>query len=346
MFSDNYLKKNFICLVILVTFLGFYLLYIGDFIFVPVIISIFAIILFSWIYDFFFRFIKNKPLSVFATFWTFALFFIIVGYIITTQVDSFIRNSGKFQEWIWNIIIFIESIWNNFWIEIREYLNLDILKKIDFKTILQKIYSWISGFSSSFLTTLVILLFLFLERKSFRQKARVLFDSKGRSKLENIYTWVTNDLNLYFSTKFLLALTNWIVATIIMWLFGLDFALIFGLLVFILDFIPIVWALIALWLPFLYSLVTFWNVWASFLLLLCLYIPQVITWNIIEPKIMWERLNLSSFVLVLSLLFWVQLWWIIWAFLAIPIMATLNVIFSKFEATKFISVLIWWKTKK
>lgn len=348
--KENYLKNIFICLTIIVTFLGFYILYIWDFIFVPVIISFFALILFSWIYNFFFRFIKNKPLSIISTFWVFALFFLIVGFIITTQIDSFIKNSWKFSEWISNIIIMLENFWDNFWLDFREYLNFESfknnLKSIDFQAILKKLYSWISWFSSAFLTTAVILLFLFLERKTFRQKSKYLFDVKWRDKLENIYLWVMNDLNLYFSTKFLLALTNWFIATIVISLFWLDFALTFWFLVFILDFIPIIWALFALWLPFIYSLVTFDSIWASFLLLICLYIPQVITWNIIEPKIMWERLNLSSFVLVLSLLFWVQFWWIIWAFLAIPIMATLNVIFSKFESTKFISIIIWWKQKK
>lgn len=350
MLKENYLKKIYICLLLIIIFLGFYLLKIWDFIFIPVIISFFALVLFSWIYNFFFKFIKNKFFSAISTFWVFALFFIIVGFIITTQIDSFIKNSWKFSEWITNILQMVENIWLSFWFELEGYLDLnhlqDLVKTMNFPAIWKKIYSAVSWFSSYFLITMIILLFIFLERKNFRQKAKYLFNVEWRDKLQNIFEWIKTDLNLYFSTKFLLALVNGTIATIIISIFWLDFALTFWLLVFILDFIPVIWALFALGLPFVYSLVTFDSVWASFLLLLCLYIPQVITWNIIEPKIMWDRLNLSSFVLVLSLLFWWQFWWIIWAFLAIPIMATLNLIFSKFEQTKFLSVLIWWKQKK
>ena len=221
-----------------------------------------------------------------------------------------------------------------------------LLTKINFSAIWKNVYSFTTWAISLFLTILVLLFFMILERNDFKKKIKYNFDSKITRKVQNIYEKVSSDLNLYFSTKFFLALFNGVVATIIMSFFWLDFALTFWLIVFVMDFIPIVWALVALWLPFLYSLVIFDNVWTSLLMLLSMYIPQIVTWNFVEPKIMWDRLNLSYVVFVLALLFWTQFWWIIWAFLATPIMVTINIILSKFEATKFISVLLskdWWK---
>ena len=144
---------------------------------------------------------------------------------------------------------------------------------------------------------------MILERNDFKKKIKYNFDSKITRKVQNIYEKVSSDLNLYFSTKFFLALFNGVVATIIMSFFWLDFALTFWLIVFVMDFIPIVWALIALWLPFLYSLVIFDNVWTSLLMLLSMYIPQIVTWNFVEPKIMWDRLNISYIVFCFSFAF-------------------------------------------
>lgn len=344
MTRDLLLKNILICLIIIVSFLWFYILRIWSFIFIPVIISFFLLVLFSWVYHFSLKFLKNKYLSIFATFWIFILFFIVVWFIITTQVWSFLDNSEKFKEWFWNIINFAEKISSNLWIDLKQYLNLEYLKwflsKLNFSAVWKNIYQTLTNMASFIWTTFIFLIFIFLERKNFKQKAKYLFDIKWFNKVQNIYWRIHTDLNVYFAAKFFLALFNWVVATIIMSLFWLDFALTFWLLVFIFDFIPAVWWIIALWLPFIYSLVTFDNVWMSFFLLLALNIPQFITWNFIEPKVMWDRLNLSSFVLIVALLFWYQFWWIIWAFLSTPIMATINIILSKFESTKFISTLL------
>ena len=82
-------------------------------------------------------------------------------------------------------------------------------------------------------------------------------------------------------------------------------------------------------LPFLYSFVQFDSSYTSVFLLVSLLIPQMISGNIIEPKIMGKRLNLSSSVIILSLLFWSSLWGIIGAFLSVPIMAV--IIFQRWK---------------
>jgi predicted PurR-regulated permease PerM len=133
-----------------------------------------------------------------------------------------------------------------------------------------------------------------------------------------------------------------------MLLFGLDFALLFALFVFILDFIPSVGWAIAMSIPFLYSFVQFDQTYLSFVLLICLMVPQFITGNIIEPRVMGKRLNLSSFVIILSLIFWSSLWWVAGAFLAIPLMVSINIVLSKFKATQALAVFLSqdWEIKK
>jgi predicted PurR-regulated permease PerM len=125
-----------------------------------------------------------------------------------------------------------------------------------------------------------------------------------------------------------------------MFFFGLEYALMFALFVFLLDFIPAIWGLIALALPFLYSFTVFESSVTPFILLACLFIPQFISGNVIEPKVMWNRLNLSGFVILLALIFWSGMWGLVGAFLAVPLMATMNIVFARFETTKWISVLL------
>lgn len=67
--------------------------------------------------------------------------------------------------------------------------------------------------------------------------------------------------------------------------------------------------------------------------------------NIIEPKYLGSRLNLSPLVILLSLAFWGAIWGIMGMFLSMPIMVMLNIIFSKFESTQWIHILLSEKGK-
>jgi predicted PurR-regulated permease PerM len=77
-----------------------------------------------------------------------------------------------------------------------------------------------------------------VEKDTFKKKIDIIFSDRSEKKIENIYSKIYTDLNIFIVSKFLIALLNGTVSGIIMLLFGLDFALLFALFVFILDFIP------------------------------------------------------------------------------------------------------------
>jgi predicted PurR-regulated permease PerM len=79
--------------------------------------------------------------------------------------------------------------------------------------------------------------------------------------------------------------------------------------------------------PFVF--ITSWLIWT-----------QIIMWNIIEPKFMWNRLNLSPLAIIVSLSFWWALWWVTWMLLSVPIMVIINIILAKIPATKPIAILL------
>ncbi len=343
--KTTYLKQISVGIWTLVAFLGFYLLYIGSSIFLPLIISIFLLILFTSIYNFFHKFVKRKYLSAILAVWLFFGFFLVVGYIIGTQIESFSQNTGNFTKGFENILNATETfLMTNFKVDLKQYMNFEFvtkyLKQINYSALSGNFFGTVSTLVSSIATVFMLLTFLLLEKNAFTAKIHYMFDGKGTDKMQSIIQKIYEDLNTYFVSKFFIAVFNGVIATIIMLCFGLDFALMFGLIVFIFDFVPVVGGIIALGLPFLYSLVTFWSVPLSFFMLLVLNIPQFISGNIIEPKIMGEKLNLSSFFLIIALLFWSMFWGLLGAFLATPILATMTIIFSKFETTKPIAILL------
>lgn len=132
-----------------------------------------------------------------------------------------------------------------------------------------------------------------MEKNTFAQKIRDILPDDEETTFFRIAKRIYEDMNTFFLSKFGLAMFNAVVSVIIMSLFGLEYALMFALLVFLLDFVPAIGGIIALALPFLYSFVQFDAASTSFILLACLIIPQTISGNYLEPKIMGDRLNLS-----------------------------------------------------
>jgi predicted PurR-regulated permease PerM len=62
--------------------------------------------------------------------------------------------------------------------------------------------------------------------------------------------------------------------------------------------------------------------------------------NLVEPKILGDRLNLSPILLIFSLLFWGWMWGIVGMLLSVPIMSMIKIILSKFESTRPLSILM------
>lgn len=96
-----------------------------------------------------------------------------------------------------------------------------------------------------------------LEKNMFAKKIKKILPDTKEKKIFGIYKKIYEDMNTFFLSKFSLALFNAGVSVVIMMVFGLEYALMFGLLVFLLDFIPAIGGIIALALPFLYSFVQF-----------------------------------------------------------------------------------------
>ena len=67
---------------------------------------------------------------------------------------------------------------------------------------------------------------------------------------------------------------------------------------------------------------------------------QVVVGNVLEPKLMGNTLNVSPFVVMMSLTLWGSVWGIAGAFLSVPITVILLIIFAHFEKTRYIAVLL------
>ena len=101
---------------------------------------------------------------------------------------------------------------------------------------------------------------------------------------------------------------------------GLRFAAEWGVIAFVLNYIPFIGPFIATLFPTMFAVAQF-EVWQSAVgVFVCLNIVQFVVGSYIEPRICGNVLSISPFVVLFAVFFWTFLWGLFGAFIGVPIM--------------------------
>ena len=174
--------------------------------------------------------------------------------------------------------------------------------------------------------------------------ALFLLAARGPRNLQDAtYADIEAKIRSYVGTLTAISAVTAIIVGLILWAFGLQLALVFAVLVFVLNFIPSLGSIIATVLPIPIAYAQFiatadtphWWALAGVIL-----IPATIHMLIgyaIEPRIMGEGLELDPVTILFALAFWGLLWGPVGAILAVPVTAVIRIILTRFESFKLIT---------
>jgi predicted PurR-regulated permease PerM len=160
--------------------------------------------------------------------------------------------------------------------------------------------------------------------------------------IEKTFKDITEQIQRYIATKFLISLITSIIVAIILYIFDVDFLIVWAALTFFLNFIPNIGSIIAVILPTIMTLIQYESFGYALLVAGIISVFQNLIGNIVEPKIFGDKLGLSPIVILLSLLVWGYVWGIMGMFLSVPLTAVLKIILSNSQSKnlKFISDLM------
>jgi predicted PurR-regulated permease PerM len=158
---------------------------------------------------------------------------------------------------------------------------------------------------------------------------------------------IAKDFQRYVVVRTGIGLLNGVVSGVAAWLIGLDFALIWGLITFLLNYIPTIGSVIAVIFPVLFALVQFDGWGGPLLTLVVLGGIQVTLGVVVDPLVEGHYLAPSPLVVLLSVAFWGWLWGIPGAFIAVPLTILVMIICRQFERTRWIATLLAdWKEER
>lgn len=179
--------------------------------------------------------------------------------------------------------------------------------------------------------TLVLILlyvaFMLVDGGSFARKIAALGRTPGqRLQITTALSAIRGGVQQYMLVKTLISGGTAVVIYGILRVIGVDFALTWAALSFLLNFIPNIGSIVATALPVVWAAIQFPSFGPPILTLATVGSVQFAFGNILDPMLSGRHLNLGPLVIILSLSFWSMLWGISGAFLAVPITVVLAII--------------------
>ncbi len=190
--------------------------------------------------------------------------------------------------------------------------------------------------TNSFLIMLTVI-FILLEAASFPAKLQAAFGSIESSMAH--FNRFSEGLQRYLVIKTLVSLGTGGAVALWLWVMGVDFPLLWGLLAFLLNYVPNIGSIIAAVPAVLLGYIQFGPTRA--LLVAAGYlVVNLVAGNVIEPRFLGRSLGLSTLVVFLSLVFWGWVLGPVGMLLSVPLTMTAKIALESREESRWMAVLL------
>jgi predicted PurR-regulated permease PerM len=322
-----------------------FILYVLKPIIMPLLLAMILAVMVFPIQKFFEK--KLRCSRLFATLFSIIIILFITASFISIiyfQLNNISNNGENYSEKIskvyYKAIGYFENVLN---ISSRNSLvNEDLKTENLIKGNFDKIGEFISVSGSVFsdLVLIPIYLFFFLYYRRFlREFIYKLFRNKQKSFLNFMMKKIYNVQRNYLLGLIKVITIVGILNTIGLLLLGIENAVFFGFFAALLLLIPYVGIIIGSLIPAVVALVTKDSMWYPFGVIAIFGFIQFLEGNFITPKITGSKVSMNAFVTILSLIMFSMLWGIAGMIVALPVMASLKIIFDntpRFHAYGFL----------
>ncbi len=195
----------------------------------------------------------------------------------------------------------------------------------------------VSQILSNTMLILLTVVFILLEASTFPQKLQTAFGQKPDTQQR--YQQIVNSVRSYLVIKTAISLMTGVLIAIWLWLFGVPYAGLWGMIAFLLNYIPNVGSIIA-------AVPALMVAWLDLGLLPCMacaigyVVVNLVIGNIIEPRVMGRGMGLSALVVFCSMVFWGWALGPVGMLLSVPLTMAVRVALEGFEDTRWLGTLL------
>ena len=275
-------------------------------------------------------------LIIVAGLYVFGMVFITSGRNI---FSLYIRYEGRLNEIYFTVARLLElsydeslSFWENIW------------GQLGIRTL---VYNFTISFSNIFLNfvtnailVVIFVVFILIEASYFKEKLEAAFEKRSE-RIHRMGHDLMSQVTRYLTAKFFISLANGIIFAVAFHLVGMEFAIFWGILQFILNFIPNLGSIVGGVIMSLFALIQFWPEPGPVILIVTIiFAVNMILGNMLDPKIIGEHVGISPVIVLVSLAIWGYIWGFAGMILAVPMTVIIKIICENIPIMEPLSVLV------
>ena len=193
--------------------------------------------------------------------------------------------------------------------------------------------------ANSFLI-LITVIFILLEAPNIPDKWRAAHAySRNADQSLNRFRDAARNVNRYMAIKTTTSLLTGALIALLLWLIGVDYPLLWGVMAFLLNFIPNIGSIIAAIPVVLLALVQL-GVGASALTALAYLLVNTAVGSILEPRMMGKGLGLSTLVVFVSLILWGWVLGAVGMLLSVPLTIAMKIALDSNQNTRWMAIML------
>lgn len=328
-----------------------YLLKVLADLFAPLVFALFFAILLQPMVTLFRRWFSLNVSVILTTVIT-VVAFLGISYGFYTAVDNFIENRDKMMG---NIIEKLQPVSDQLTFvtgrrleegELKEYIS-GLIPSDEFLSLSGSFISTVSGFATELLMTILYFAALLSAIAEYERVINYVVnrrEQQERTEASLIFASVKNCISIYIKVKTIVSLITGLGIGLVSWAFGIKYALLWGFLAFILNYIPYLGSLIAIIPPLLLGMLHADSISEVLFLYLALQMVQLVMGSMVEPKITGNSLSINTVTVLFSLVFWGYMWNVAGMLLAVPLTYLIKEVLQHVNGAGFMVRLMEQKT--
>jgi len=266
----------------------------------------------------------------------FGMVLFVSGRMIVHQVPNYESRFLEIYKWAADLFGFPMdaelSFWQNLWGQ--EGIRI-IVRDVTISSSNQFL-----RFISSAVLVVLFIVFILMEAGFIKHKLTAAFENRI-ARITSMGNELISQVTRYLTAKFLISLANGIIFAVGFTIVGLDFAIVWGVIQFLLNFIPTLGSIVAGVTISLFALLQFWPEPGPIIIVVAIILlVNLVLCNIFDPKIVGDHVGISPLVILISLSIWGYIWGFAGMVLAVPMTVIIKIVCENIPIMEPVSILI------
>lgn len=289
------------------------------------------------------RRIPRFLITLLVAIFTLAILWLVITMISGT-VEQLIRDqdflAGQFSRRVNAALVWVRETIPGINVDILQAQLNDVISPANIAGLIGSVLGVLGSVGSSSILFLVYYLILLSGATGYRAYIEYVTGPGESGDARQVWDMTQESISAYVGIKTIISMATGFSVGLICWAFGLQFALFWGFMAFLLNYIPSIGSMVATVLPIFMAIIQFDNFGLILGLGILLGLSQFIIGSIIDPMVMGSRLRLNTVTVIFGLLFWGYIWGIPGMLLSVPLMVSIRLLLERSEDLSILARLM------